>query len=337
IFGLVMRDDPDYLATRDFQKVFPEGQFVLLLLESADPFQPEALADADALAAALAKLPGVTVVSVLDSWRRAHPGFQPTPEAVGALRHFATSTRLLHKQGLVGEHFLGLVVGFPQEGPAARDRRLAGIDAVLAATPLKRVTAVRKVGAPYVESWIEKESGQATVRWFPVFGLLVVGLALFLYRSVRSMLAIVLALGTTVALAVGAGELLGFSFTVVSAIVPLTVMVTTLASLVYLHSRFVDQPEGVRVEEHQLFALENKFLPVTASSVAAVLGFAALAVSRIRPIRQMGLWTATGLAIAWVVAFTLFPALQKVLRTPTGRTVAIRSSVYDRLSRVLPR
>src|SRR5208283_56275 len=60
IFGLVMRDDPDYLATRDFQKVFPEGQFVLLLLESADPFQPEALADADALAAALAKLPGVT-------------------------------------------------------------------------------------------------------------------------------------------------------------------------------------------------------------------------------------------------------------------------------------
>ena len=38
----------------------------------------------------------------------------------------------------------------------------------------------------------------------------------------------------------------------------------------------------------------------------------------------MGLWTAVGLAIAWVVAFTLFPALQKALRTPTGRTVPIR-------------
>ena len=42
----------------------------------------------------------------------------------------------------------------------------------------------------------------------------------------------------------------------------------------------------------------------------------------IRPVREMGLWTALGLAIAWVVAFTLFPALQKVLRTPTGQTVA---------------
>ena len=119
--------------------------------------------------------------------------------------------------------------------------------------------------------------------------------------------------------------------------VPLTIMVTTLAALVYLHSRFVDQPEGVSVDEHQLHALANKFPPVTASSVAAVLGFAALVVSHIRPIRQMGLWTAAGLAIGWLVAFTLFPALQKVLRTPTGRTVPVRSQLYDRLAGALPR
>ena len=337
IFGLVSRDDPDWLATRDFQKVFAEGHFVLLLLESEDPFQPMALAEADALAAGLAKVPGVTVVSVLDTWRRAHPGFQLTPEGIQALRRFATSTKLLRKQGLVGDRFLGLVVAFPSLGPKARDERLAAIDQTVATTPHVAVTGVRKVGAPYVESWIERESGQASLRWFPVFGLLVVGLALFLYRSIRSMLAILLALGAAVALGVGAGEVLGFSSTVVSAVVPLTIMVTTLAALVYLHSRFVDQPEGVSVDEHQLHALANKFPPVTASSVAAVLGFAALVVSHIRPIRQMGLWTAAGLAIGWLVAFTLFPALQKVLRTPTGRTVPVRSQLYDRLAGALPR
>jgi len=336
ISGLVMRDDPDWLATRDFQKVFPEGQFVLLLLESNDPFQPAALVDADALAAALGRVPGLTVVSAVDTWRRAHPGFAPTPEGAEALRRFATGTRLLRKQGLVGDRFLGLVVGFPSKGARARDGWLEAIDRAVATTSFTAVTHVRKVGAPYVESWIERESGQASVRWFPVFGLLVVGLALFLYRSVRSLLAILAALGTAVALAMGAGQLLGFSFTVVSAVVPLTVMVTALASLVYLHSRFVDQPEGVPVDEHQLHALANKFLPVTASSVAAVLGFAALAVSRIRPIREMGLWTAAGLAIAWVVAFTLFPALQKLLRTPTGRTVPIRSALYDRVAAGIP-
>jgi predicted RND superfamily exporter protein len=135
---------------------------------------------------------------------------------------------------------------------------------------------------------------------------------------------------------VAAGRVLGFSFTVVSALVPLTVMVTALANLVYVHSRFVDQPEGVDVEAHRIFALRNKLLPVTASTLAAVLGFAALSVSKIRPIREMGLWTAAGLALSWVVVFTLFPALQKVLRTPTGRAVAVRTRLYDRLAEAIP-
>jgi len=192
------------------------------------------------------------------------------------------------------------------------------------------------VGAPLVEAWIEHESGTASLRYFPLFGAFVVAITLFLYRSWRTLLAILLALGSAVALGVGAGSLLGFTFTVVSALVPLTVMVTTLATLVYLQSRFVDQPQTTDVDAHQVFALANKFLPVTASTVAAVLGFGALAVSRILPVREMGVWTAVGLALGWIAAFTLFPALQKVLRTPTRRSVAIRTRHYDRLSEVLP-
>ena len=107
------------------------------------------------------------------------------------------------------------------------------------------VKTIRKVGAPFVESWIEHESGAASARYFPLFGIFVVIIALFLYRSWRTLLAVLLSLGTAVAMGVGAEALLGFSFTVVSSLVPLTVMVTTLATLVYLQSRFVDQPEGI--------------------------------------------------------------------------------------------
>ncbi len=336
ISNLVVASDPDAVATRAFQKIFPEGQLVMLLLEADDPWRPEVLSEADAITRAVGGVKDVTVISALDVFRMARPGFAPTPEGAAAFRAFATGADLFRRQGLLGDRFLGLAVAFPTAGSASRDATLAAIDAAIAAVPRAAVVQVRKVGAPYVEAWIEHESGQASVRWFPVFALLVVGLSLFLYRSVRSLLAVLLALGAAVTLAVGAGQLLGCSFTVVSALVPLTVMVTALASLVYLHSRFVDQPEGVPVDEHQLHALANKFLPVTASSVAAVLGFAALTVSRIRPVREMGIWTAAGLAIAWVVAFTLFPALQRVLRTPTGRTVPIRTALYDRVAEALP-
>jgi predicted RND superfamily exporter protein len=236
----------------------------------------------------------------------------------------------------VGDGFLGLAVAFDARGPAERDATLAAIDAALARTPHPAIRGVRRVGSPFVEAWVERESGRATLHWMPVFGLLVIGITLFLYRSVRALLAILASLAAAVALGVAAGGLLGFTFTVVSALVPLTIMVTALATLVYLHSRYVDQPEGVPLADHQIAALQNKFLPVTASTFAAALGFAALAVSRIRPIRELGIWTATGLVLSWVVAFTLFPALQRALRPPTRRTVATRTIVYDRIAAALP-
>jgi predicted RND superfamily exporter protein len=333
---LVVASDPDYLATRAFQKVFPEGQMAMLLLEADDPWRPDVLSEVAAVGEALRAIPGVAPYSALDVFRRARPGFAPTQAWAQAFRAFATGTDLFRRQGLWGDHFQGMAVSLSVKGPAERDAALAALDRAVAGVRLQAVGQVRKVGVPWVESWIEHESSRASLRYFPVFGLFVVGIALFLYRSVRSLLAILLALATAVALAMGAGSLLGFSSTVVTALVPLTVMVTTVASLVYLHSRFVDHPEGVDTDDHQVFALANKFLPVTASTVAAVLGFAALSVSRIRPIRQMGLWTATGLALSWLVAFTVFPALQKALRTPTGRTVAIRSGAYDRVAAALP-
>jgi predicted RND superfamily exporter protein len=334
--SLVVPSDPDYVATRAFQRIFPEGQVVLLLLEMGDPWSPAALAGAEELAAAARQVAGVTVYSALDVYRKAQPGFTPTPEGIAGLRRFLEAAQLFRRQGLVGDHHWALAVAFPSAGAAARDATLDALDRAVAGLAPRPGQQVRRVGMPYVESWIERESGQASLRWFPVFGLFVVGLVLFLYRSVRALLAILLALGAALALAVGVGQLLGFSFTVVSALVPLTVMVTALASLVYVHSRFVDQPAGVQLDAHQAWALANKFLPVTASTVAAVLGFGALAVSPIRPVREMGLWTALGLAIAWVVTFTLFPSLQRALRTPTGLDVQIRTALYDRVAERLP-
>jgi predicted RND superfamily exporter protein len=331
---LIVPSDPDFVATRAFQKVFPEGQVVLLLLESDDPWSPEVLRQAVALEDRLGKVPGVHPVSALDIFRRVQPGFQPDAASAAAFRKFANGTDILRRQGLVGDRFLGVVAGFGGT-PRERAGTLAAIEEAVG-QPGPGVTTIRRVGAPFVEAWIEHESGSASARYFPLFGIFVVVIALFLYRSWRTLVALLLALGTAVAMGVGAGSLLGFSFTVVSALVPLTVMVTTLATLVYLQSRFVDQPEGTDVDAHQVFALANKFLPVTASTVAAVLGFGALAVSRILPVREMGIWTAVGLALGWIVAFTLFPALQKLLRTPTGRTVAIRTRFYDRLADVLP-
>lgn len=323
---LISPSDPDYAATRAFQKIFPDSPSVLLVFESPDPWAQESLERVDAAVRALRQVPHVSAFSVLDALRRARPGVTPAE-----MKSLATGTAFFRKQGLLGDGFLSAVADLDVHGPQERDAALRGIDAAL-----EGLGPVRKVGEPYVQSWIEQQSGAASVRYFPVFGALVVATALFLYRSWRTLVAFMLTLGAAVALGVAAGGLLGFTFTIVSVLVPLTVLVTSLATLVYLHSRFIDRPPEVPVGEHQLLALRNKALPVTASTFAAVLGFAALSVSKVVPIREMGLWTALGLAISWVVAFTLFPALQLVLRTPTGVARVAGGGLYERLVEALP-
>src|SRR3989449_803615 len=236
---LIQPSDPDYVATRDFQRLFPDSPSVVLLFESDDPWAPANVSRVESAVRELRSAPHLGAFSVLDALRKARPG-----------------------------------------APLAELRRLR--------------------------------------------------------RSVRTLLAFVLALGSAVALGVAVGGLLGFPFTVVSVLVPLTVLVTTLATLVYLQSRFVDRPAGVPVREHQLAALRNKVLPVTASTFAAVMGFAALSVSKVRPIEELGIWTALGLAVSWVVAFTLFPALQLMLRTPTGTARVAGGKLYGRVAAAIP-
>ena len=325
---LIVPSDPDFAATRAFQRLFPDSPSVLLFFESDDPWAPGSLARVEAAERELRTVPRIGAFSVLDAIRRARPG-----AGADELRRLATGTQFFRKQGLLGDRFLAVVANLDVHGPRERDTALAAIDAALARS---RAGPVRRVGTPYVDSWLEQQSGAASARYFPFFGALVVSVALLLYRSVRTLLAFMLSLASAVALGVAAGGLLGFTFTIVSVLVPLTVLVTTLASLVYLHSRFVDRPTGVPVREHQLAALRNKLLPVSASTFAAVLGFAALYVSQVRPIRELGIWTALGLAISWLVAFTLFPALQLVLRTPTGSAGARRSGLYQRVAAQVP-
>jgi len=315
---LVVTGDPVAQATIEFDRVFPEGEQALIMLEGADPLSPEALRTANQLERKLADIPGVKPHTLLDFFRRTDTKAEITPTEAERLRPFATGTPLFRRAGLLGEHYLGIGLELRTTSPEDRNRALAAIDALV--MPLEKpggpFTVVRRVGSPWLNAWLEHQTGVATKKFMPLFGIFLVALVFIVYRSMRALGAIILTLGSVVAIAVGLAAIFGWSNTVVSTLVPLTVMVTTTATLVYIHSRFMEPDDSPTSLEHHARALANKFLPSTASMFATAVGFAALAVSEIRPVREMGLWTAAGLIVAWVGCFTLFPALQSLLRTP---------------------
>ena len=333
---LIVPGDPISQATEEFEKVFPEGEQALLMLESPDPLSLGSLRSAADLERQLARIPHVEPHSLLTLFSRGNSGSGDITEPQAEqIKKFATGTQLFRRAGLLGDHYLGIAVELRVTSPEERNAALAGIDALV--VPLDQAgpdnsgrgfTAIRRVGSPWLDAWLEKQTGAATQRSMPLFGIFLIALVILVYRSWRALLAIVLTLGAVVALAVGQAHLFGWTNTVVSALVPLTVMVTTTATLVYLHSRFMEPDDASTLLEHHARALENKFLPSTASMFATAVGFAALAVSDIRPVREMGIWTACGLIIAWVGCFTLFPALQSLLRTPLRKERASAGRLF---------
>lgn len=315
---LIAAGDPAAVATRAFDHIFPEGEQALVMLETADPLGVPALRAADRLEHELAQIPQVEAHSLLDIYRHTVSTGAITADDAARVRAFATGTPLLRRAGLLGDHYLGIALELHVSTPAERNRALKAIDALV--LPLAAqggaFTQVRRVGGPWLNAWLERQTGAATARFMPLFGLFLMALVLIIYRSWRTLAAFVLTLGAVVAVAMGLALPFGWTQTVISTLVPLTVLVTTTATLVYVHSRYIEPDDSPTLEEHHARALANKFLPCSASMFATAVGFGALAVSNIRPVHDMGLWTAEGLVVAWLGCFTLFPALQSLLRTP---------------------
>jgi len=333
---LIVPSDPVAQATREFERAFPEGEEALIVLEAPDPLSPAALQGADQLERELDAIPKIEAHSLLTLYFRSGPPASIEAGEAAKLRAFASGTSLVRRAGLLGDHYLAIALDLRVNSPAERDQVLSAIDAKV--LPLGAsghpFTAVRRVGAPWLDAWLERQTSESTKKFMPLFGIFLLTLVFILYRSWRALAAIILTLGSVVAVAVGLGELLGFSNSVVSTLVPLTVMVTTTATLVYIHSRYME-PDAAPPLEHHARALANKFLPCTASMFATAVGFAALAVSDIRPVREMGLWTACGLIAAWVGCFTLFPALQSLLRAPRRSSAATDDKWFAKLVEVL--
>ena len=106
---LIVENDEDYQQTRAFQKIFPEGEYVVLLAEAADPFTPEALRRVEELERSASRRPEGEPALGADDLPADAPRFRGdrrrAPPHSGRSRPEPT---LFRKQGLVGDGVLGI-------------------------------------------------------------------------------------------------------------------------------------------------------------------------------------------------------------------------------------
>ena len=197
ISSMVVASDPDFEATRAFQRIFPEGQLALLIVEDAEPWRNDVLAMVDAVAAAARRVQGVTVYSPLNVYRQAHPGFAPDARGDRRAAPLRRVGRPLPQAGAGRRAPLGARRRLPRVrlGRARRDA-LQAIDAggraAAGGSWTEHAPWCARSAPPTSTPGSSASPGRPRCASSPSSALFVVALALFLYRSVRSLLAILL-------------------------------------------------------------------------------------------------------------------------------------------------
>ena len=113
---------------------------------------------------------------------------------------------------------------------------------------------------------------------------------------------------------------LGFEIDVVTVIVPIFVIVMGSADGLHFVTHF--QNEAARTAdtvERVSSALSQVGVPMILTTVSTAAGFLSLVVTDVEPIRQLGLFTAAGIAFAGIVSFFSLPALLSRLHLRPGR------------------
>ena len=159
---LVVAGDPTARATIEFDRLFPEGEQALIMLEGPDPLSPAALRTADQLEQQLEKIPGVKHTACSTSSAAQIPKRKSATAKPNACAHSATGTPLFRRAGLLGDHYLGIGLELRVSSPEERDTRIGGhrfAGSSAGESPTVPFTAVRRVGSPWLNAWLERQTG----------------------------------------------------------------------------------------------------------------------------------------------------------------------------------
>ncbi len=314
-------DDPErdrYMAFRE--RFGYDNDFLMIGIERAEGvLDPALLTQVDSLAGHLERLPLVQLV--LTPTRLSEPIITPvgvfevpwlryTNDTLLAL----DSARIWNDPGVREPFFTDdgramLVVMNAQPGlsKARCDTLLADVRAALAATGLEDARLVgRIVGQDHYIHTMVRE----TVLFLTAAILL---LAVFLwigFRSVGGVVVPIAVVGLAILWQVGFMTALGKPLGILTMLLPTILFVVGMSDVVHILECFLEEiRNGVPRTRAIAVTYHEVGLPTFLTAVTSGIGFATLGTASIPPLQEFGLYTALGVLLTFILAFTLLPAL----------------------------
>ncbi|MAF64144.1 MAG: hypothetical protein CMJ84_00605, partial [Planctomycetes bacterium] len=315
----LVEGDADYERFEDFRQRFGSNEILLLAVQDPQLLTTAGLERLDGLEAGLRAIDAQLVAA--GTVKQAVIGTIRGPHSFPVVRELVAEgdTDALKRLPIVSGTFLvqndhapiGMlltVLRSPLNGPD-RTAFVGEVDTWLAdqESPGTKIWAA---GSPILNVNLDRASRGQSRTLFPFLFLVALVVLWVLSRSVRAALAMAATTIVTVPSAVCLLAVTGHSMNMITTTMPAVLMVLCFAASLHLYRAFADEdPAAVSDRVAADRARRHVMRPCFLASVATALGFLSLAISDLGPIRQMGVFCACGIAVSFLAAMTLLPAL----------------------------
>jgi len=225
-----------------------------------------------------------------------------------------------------GEALLVLMQTAPGLSKEASDALMEAVEYEVANSGLAEVRMGGRIHGQY---WYIQKMQRELVLFFSLsIGLLAIFLAVG-FRTLWGVLVPISVVGLTVLWQVGMITLLGKPLSILTMLLPTILFVVGMSDVVHLLERYIEalrnghsKPRALAISYHEVG------LATFLTSLTTAIGFATLMTSGILPIREFGSYTGAGVFLAFILAFTMLPAVLLLVRTPVHAEKSERSGTW---------
>jgi len=317
-------NDPALAGYEEFLDTFGPWEWTLVLLTSDGPPGPRLLRDVDDLGRRLERDPGVrqavgpVTLAALDPESAGRAFASGPPWRVPLLLE---TTNEIHR----GDEF--------------RRELLRRIDGAAASCPGVRSHTV--VGTSVINVALNTSARRDMVVFFSLVFVLLAGVSRLMLRSWRDAAVLLAVASGAVTATLGLVAACGVAFNILTIMMPTLLIALSTANLVHLTHAFHEHlARGMSPAEAAREAVREVRLPALGTTLTTAIGFLSLAVSDMPPVRQLALFSAAGVLLAWASTLTVAPVL--LARVPRRRAALslaprARTALLERWGRRVPR
>ena len=167
------------------------------------------------------------------------------------------------------------------------------------------------------------ETSQIELATFLGMGVILLIIILFFtFRTLWGVMIPLIVVMLSMLWTIGIMTLMGEPVNLLLTTLPTIIFVVGVSDVIHIVSRYLDL---IRAGEPNLNAIKQAFkevgLATLLTSITTAVGFLTLLVAKIEPIKDFGLYTAIGVMVAYVLAFTLLPAILILGNPPNNKAV----------------